>query len=202
MSVLSPYHQRLPYGERVPADPLLGNPFFPFDGALQVRPLEEPVLPEPPRAGEPGGKPCPNCPTPGSPAARDEFVIWRDDKWSVLAGMEPAGVPMVALLISRKHYRLDNLPPELAADLGPMIQRMSAAIRRIEGVGRTHLSRYGDGSEHFHLWFFARPLGQMQLRGPSLQFWESLLPPVPTEEFRTNTQTLATALTEHSGKAL
>lgn len=45
----------------MPADPLLGGPFFPFEGELQVVPLAEPVLPEPvlpepPRGGEPGGE--------------------------------------------------------------------------------------------------------------------------------------------------
>ena len=67
----SDYHRRLPYGERMSAEPLLGGPFFPFEGDVQVVPLAEPVLPEPPRRGEPGGDPCPKCADP------DGFVIWR-----------------------------------------------------------------------------------------------------------------------------
>ena len=190
------YHQRLPYGERVSPEPLLGGPFFAFDGDVQVVPLAEPVLPEPPRAGEPGGKPCIACTGP------DSAVIWRDDRWQLKAGIEPSGLPIVALLEPREHYRLDNLSPELLADLGPMIQRVAGAVCRIEGVGRTHFSRFGDGSEHFHVWFFARPVGMMQLRGPLLSVWCDILPQVPDEEFQANARTVATALSEVSGEPL
>ncbi len=40
----SEYHRRLPYGERMSAEPLLGGPFFPFEGDIQVVPLADPVL--------------------------------------------------------------------------------------------------------------------------------------------------------------
>lgn len=191
------YHRRLPYGKRVAADPVLGGPFFPFDGEIRVRPLDEPVIPEPPRRGEPGGEPCPNCADPDS----DRFVIWRDEQWALLAGLEPSGLPMVAVLVSRDHYLLDTLPPDLTATLGPMIQRVAGAIRRIEGVGRTHFSRWGDGSEHFHVWFLARPLGMMQLRGAMLAVWDDLLPRLPDEEFRANARTVAAAVAETGGEA-
>jgi diadenosine tetraphosphate (Ap4A) HIT family hydrolase len=183
-------------------EPLRDSPFFPFEGELRTRELAAPVIPEPPRAGEPGGNPCPNCPAPGSTdeSKADELVIWQDDQWSVLAGMNPTGLPMVALLVSREHYLLDTLPPELTTTLGPMIQRISMAIRRIDGVGRTHFNRFGDGSEHFHVWFLARPLGMMQLRGPSLAIWGDLLPHLPDAEFRANVRTVATALAEQSGE--
>jgi hypothetical protein len=192
----SEYHQRLPYGERLPADPLLGSPLFPFDGDVRVVPLDEPVLPEPPRLGEPNGEPCPACAEP------DRHAIWRDDQWVLRAGFEPNGLPMVALLLPREHHTLDTLPPGLTATLGPVIQRVAMAIRRIEGVGRTHFNRWGDGSEHFHVWFLARPLGMMQMRGAMLAVWDDLLPKVPAEEFHANVRTVAAALAEGGGEAL
>ena len=192
----SEYHRRLPYGERVSAEPLLGGPFFPFEGDLQVVPLDEPVLPEPPRAGEPGGKPCFTCTNP------EVDAIWGDDQWLLKSGFQQNGLQMVALLVPREHYRLDNLPPELTATLGPMIQRVAGAIRQLEGVGRTHFNRWGDGSEHFHVWFLARPLGMMQLRGAMIAAWDDLLPPVPPEEFQANARTVATALSAQGGVAL
>lgn len=192
----SEYHRRLPYGERVSAEPVLGGPFFPFEGELQVVPLDEPVLPEPPRAGEPDGKPCFTCTNPEADA------IWGDDQWLLKSGFQQNGLPMVALLVPRGHYRLDNLPPELTATLGPMIQRVAGAIRQIEGVGRTHFNRWGDGSEHFHVWFLARPLGMMQLRGAMIAAWDDLLPPVPPEEFQANARTVAAALSALGGVAL
>jgi diadenosine tetraphosphate (Ap4A) HIT family hydrolase len=192
----SEYHRRLPYGERVSAEPLLGGPFFPFEGDLQVVPLDEPVLPEPPRAGEPGGKECFTCTNPEADA------IWGDEQWLLKSGYQQNGLPMVALLVPREHYRLDNLPPELTATLGPMIQRVAGAIRQIEGVGRTHFNRWGDGSEHFHVWFLARPLGMMQLRGAMIAAWDDILPPVPTEEVQANARTVAAALSARGGVPL
>jgi diadenosine tetraphosphate (Ap4A) HIT family hydrolase len=196
MDLPTEYHRRLPYGERMSPEPLLGGPFFPFEGDLLVRPLDQPVLPEPPRRGEPGGEPCPTCTDP------DEFVVWRDDDWRLLAGLAPHGLPMVALLVPNQHHTLDTLPAELTASLGPMIQRVAAAIRRIPSVGRTHFSRWGDGSEHFHVWFLARPLGMMQLRGAMIAAWDDLLPPIPDDERRTNIETVANALAEVSGQAV
>ncbi|TCO12559.1 diadenosine tetraphosphate (Ap4A) HIT family hydrolase [Kribbella steppae] len=192
----SEYHRRLPYGERVSAEPLIGQPFFPFEGDVRVVPLAEPVLPEPPRRGEAGGEQCITCAEP------DRNVIWRDAEWQLKAGFEPSGLPMVALLEPREHYRLDNLPPALTATLGPMIQRVANAIRLIDGVGRTHFNRWGDGSEHFHLWFLARPLGMMQLRGAMIAAWDDMLPKVPQDEFEANARTVATALSEAGGEAM
>ena len=192
----SEYHRRLPYGERVSAEPLVGLPFFPFEGDVQVVPLAEPTLPEPPRRGEPGGEPCTTCAEP------DRSVIWRDVQWHLKAGFAPMGLPMVAILEPREHYRLDNLPPELTATLGPIIQRVTSAIRQIDGVARTHFNRWGDGSEHFHLWFLARPLGMMQLRGAMIAAWDDMLPRLPQEEFERNARTVAAALAEGGGEVV
>jgi hypothetical protein len=191
----SEYHRRLPYGDRVSAEPLLGGPFFPFEGEVQVVPLAEPVLPEPPRHGEAGGEPCRTCTEP------DRNVIWRDDQWQ-LKSFAPTGLPIVTLLEPREHYRLDDLPPELTATLGPLIQRTADAVRRIDGVGRTHFNRWGDGSEHFHVWFQARPLGIMQLRGPMIATWDDMLPKVPQNEFEANCRTVAAALSAGGGEAV
>jgi hypothetical protein len=188
MTDLSAYHARLPYGERLSAEPVLGGPFFPFDGDIQVRPLDEPIVPEPPRKGEPGGDPCPHC------TNRDEHLVWRDEHWAVHAGFVPIGLPMIALLVPVQHVTLHTMPPALAATLGTTIQRVAVAIGTIEGVGRVHFSRWGDGSEHFHLWFLARPLGMMQMRGAMLAVWDDLLPRIPDEEFAANIHTLARAL--------
>lgn len=192
----SGYHRRLPYGERLSADGLVGQRFFPFEGDVRVVPLAEPVVPEPPRGGEPGGAPCVTCADP------DKFVIWRDDQWQLKAGFEPNGLPFVAVLEPREHYRLDNLPPELLATLGPIIQRVAGAIRRIDSVGRTHFNRWGDGSEHFHIWFLARPLGQMQFRGAMIAAWDEILPKVPDEEFQANARTVTAALCEGGGESV
>ena len=193
---LSSYHARLPYGERVSAEPLVGGPFFPFDGGLSVVPLEEPVVPEPPRNGEPGGGDCFRCSNP------DANVIWRDEQWELRSGFEPIGLPMMAGLGSRDHVTLHTMPDELTATLGPVIRRAALAIGRVDGVARTHINRWGDGSEHFHLWFLARPLGMMQLRGAMIAAWNDMLPPIPDDEFAANMRTVAAAMAEDGGEAI
>ena len=205
----SEYHRRLPYGERVSAEPLLGEPFFPFEGDLQVVRLADPVLPEPPRRGEDGGQPCPKCADP------DRSVIWRDDQWSLKA-FEPTGLPLVALLephepsglpmvlhmAPNEHVTLHTMGPEVAGAMGTLIQRVAVAIGEIPGVARTHFSRWGDGSEHFHLWFLARPLGMMQLRGAMIAAWDDMLPKIPADEFTANARQVAAALAEDGGEAV
>lgn len=190
MTELSGYHSRLPYGSRLSAEPVLDDPFFPFDGDIRVRQLADPVIPEPPRRGEPGGEPCGHC------AEADKNAIWRDERWIVSAGFVPTGLPMVAVLVPVEHVTLHTMSPALAASFGTMIQRVAVAISKIEGVGRVHFSRWGDGSEHFHLWFLARPLGMMQMRGAMLAVWDDLLPQLPDEEFQANARTVAAALAE------
>jgi diadenosine tetraphosphate (Ap4A) HIT family hydrolase len=129
-------------------------------------------------------------------------AIWSDDRWRVLSKAEPHGLPMVAVLAPWAHHDLEDLPPDLAAELGPMIQRVARAIGRLEAVGRVHVNRWGDGSHHVHLWFLARPKGMWQMRGAMLAVWDDLLPPVPAEEWATNRGTVGAALAEQGGRAL
>ena len=192
---VSAYHSRLPYGQRVSAEPLLGGAFFPFEGDLQVVPLADPVIPEPPRNGEPGGGDCFRCANP------DGHVIWRDELWDVRAGFQPTGLPMMAGLAPVQHMTLHTLTPEVIASMGAVIQRLAVAIGRIDAVARTHFSRWGDGSEHFHMWFLARPLGMMQLRGAMIAAWDDLLPPIPDDELAANMRTVAAAMAEGGGEA-
>jgi len=100
------------------------------------------------------------------------------------------------------HHDLEDLPPELAAELGPMIQRVARAIGTLSGVGRVHVNRWGDGSEHFHVWLLPRPLGLWQLRGAMLAVWDDILPPIPREEWEANRQAVAGALAEIDGEAV
>ena len=192
-SKASSYVRRLPIGERVPIDPVIDDELFPFEGEIFVKALDPPTIPEPPRRGEPGGDPCAIC------GAADESVVWENSRWQVRVALEPHSLPMVVLLEPKAHHDLDDLPPELVHELGPMIQRISRAIGRIEGIGRVHVNRWGDGSEHFHLWFLARPYGMWQMRGAMLAVWDDLLPRVPPEEWASNRRAVATALAEGDG---
>ena len=173
---MSDYLRRLPIGQRVSTAPVTGNELWPFDADLETVALQEPRIPEPPRGGA-GGVDCSSCRrTPG-------FDVWQDGNWALGVPEQPSGLPIVAVLISRAHHDLEDLPPDLAAELGPMIQRVARAIASVEDVGRVHVNRWGDGGEHFHIWFLARPRGMWQLRGAMLAVWDDLLPKVPQEEW-------------------
>jgi diadenosine tetraphosphate (Ap4A) HIT family hydrolase len=192
---MTDYLRRLPIGERLSTRPLTGNELWPFDADLETRPLEPPVIPEPERQG-PDGVDCISC------QPQPDLDVWRDEQWLVRIPAEPSGLPIVAVLVSRAHHDLETLPSELLTELGPMMQRVARAIGRLEDVGRVHVNRWGDGSEHFHVWFLPRPKGMWQLRGALLAAWDDLLPKVAADEWDRNRRAVVAALADEGGQAL
>ncbi len=193
----SAYLRRLPIGARLELGEVADSDLFPLEGEILVKPLEPPILPEPPRRGEPGGDPCAAC-----TGTLSNFVVWRDERWGLGIANEPSGLPMVAVLQPLAHHDLEDLPVDLTGELGPMIQRVARAIGRLDTVGRVHVNRWGDGSQHFHLWFLARPRGMWQMRGAMLAVWDDLLPRVPDEEWRDARGRVAAAMAEEGGTVL
>ena len=74
-------------------------------------------------------------------------------------------------------------------------------MKAIPGVARTHFARWGDGSEHFHMWALARPDGMMQGRGAMLAFWDDVLPDMPDGLQREHLDIAARALAGRRGRA-
>lgn len=170
-------------------------PSFPFEGDLRVKQLADPVDTEPRRKGEDAAD-CVACNTP------DEAYIWVSERWRVRAMDRPTGLPMVLILEARSHLDLGDLPNLLAAELGVMTVRLERAVRSLDGVARVHVNRWGDGSAHLHMWFLARPYGQLQLRGTFLSLWDDILPPIPESVWRENLALVAAWLAEFGGTAL
>ncbi len=184
-------------GERRTQPPLpdfVGWQTFPFVGEFRVKPLEPPVE-EPPRQGE-RGENCAKC------AAPDSEYIWVDERWRVRALSRPSGLPAVVVLETRHHYDLGDLSNMLAAELGVLTVRLERGIRSINGVARVHVNRWGDGSEHLHVFFLARPKGRLQLRGTFLSMWDDILPPIPESQWRENLAFIAAWLADYSGHAV
>ena len=162
---------------RLPVPVEAGWDIFPFEpDGLRVRPLDEPVLPEPARNGE-GGKSCWRCDDP------DADVIWGDEHWVLTRMQEPPGVPFVALLQLREHLDLGELSEDLAAEMGRLILRLERAVQALPSVGRVHIYRFGDGGSHLHVWAIARPAGMLQMRGSNLALWDDVLPPLPEDVY-------------------
>jgi diadenosine tetraphosphate (Ap4A) HIT family hydrolase len=192
---VSEYLRRLPIGKRVSTAPLTGNELWPFDADLETAALDEPQIPEPPRGGA-GGVDCSSC---GREAG---FDVWQDQRWALGIPAEPSGLPVIAVLMSQAHHDLEDLPADLAAGLGPMIQRVARAVGSLDDVGRVHVNRWGDGNEHFHVWFLARPKGMWQLRGALLAAWDDLLPKVPQDEWDRNRRAVAEGVAAGGGRVL
>ncbi len=171
-----------------------GWDIFPFEGALLVKPLADPVLPEPVRAGADPAS-CPAC------TSADASYLWTDERWRLDQPAEPAGVPAF-LLWPRAHLDLGDLDDRYAAELGRLVVRIERAIAAVEGVARVHVNRWGDGGAHLHVWFLARPAGMVQLRGSSLPDWLDILPPLPARQWRAIGRQVAATLAASGGRAI
>jgi diadenosine tetraphosphate (Ap4A) HIT family hydrolase len=172
-----------------------GWEIFPFEGDLRVKTLAEPVLPEPPRNGEDGPENCFICRDPSAQ------VIWSDERWLLRHPGEPSAVPVVVLLCPRAHHDFLDLPPDLTADLVPLLQRVERAIMSLGGVARVHIEKIGDGASHLHMWFISRPEGLTQLRGSCLVMWDDVLPKQPRDQWETVLRELAATLAADGGTA-
>ena len=160
---------------------------FPFEAPVEVRPLDPAVAEEPPRNGE-GGVDCWAC------TASDDEFLWGDERWR-LSLYTPSPFRGVVILQPRVHAEsVAELPPAEVAEFGPLVGRVQRAVESLGGIGRVHLNYWGDGGAHFHLWFYPRPYGQLQLRGTFLGMWSTVLPNRPDDEVRAAGEQVARVL--------
>jgi len=151
-------------------------PIFPFaTEGLRVKALEDPVLPEPPRRDEDVSA-CTVCARP------DDTFVWSGERWRISMPPLPGSLPTL-VLHPRDHVDFADLTEEQGGEMGVLLVRMERALSSIEGVGRVHVYKWGDGGAHLHVLAVARPLGMMQLRGMFLSTWMDVLPPLPAEEW-------------------
>jgi len=171
---------------------LVDDPMFPWDLGLGVKPLDQPVVPEPARHGE-SADDCGSCRRP------DSDYLWTDDLWR-LVPVDSVPLRGAVILETRAHCdSFADLPGPAATDLGAVMGAVERAVLSIGDVGRVHTVRWGDGGAHFHLWFLPRPLGAMQLRGQALMFWIEVLPALPEPVVREAHELVAAALRSQRG---
>ena len=152
---------------------------FPFEGVTGLRALQPPAEDEKQRHGE-GGVDCHAC---GKTA---DDLIWEDEHWQLTA-IGPTGLPLVLILEPKEHYDIETLPAERAAEMGPLMQRIERAMRTAGDIGRVHIGRWGEGSEHLHWWFMGRPARMRQLSDSFAAIWDDILPPVPEDIWQART---------------
>jgi hypothetical protein len=159
---------------------------WPFVGEIRPKVLREPGE-EIVRDGE-GGEGCTACAKP------DGDYFWTDETWRLL-GVPGGGLPVVIVLEPRVH--VDNpasLDDDFLAAMGVMLGRVERAVLSIGGVGRVHVGRWGEGAEHMHWWFFARPLGFTQMATSFAEIWNDVLPPTPQGVWDDNLARIAAAM--------
>ena len=171
-------------------------PVFPFEGELRVKPVLPLADTDLVRSGEPGGRPCEAC------VAADDAFVWVDDRWRVRAPAAASSLPMQLFLETREHLDLGDLDAVMAAELGQMLVRLDRAVLAVGGVGRVHVSRWGDGGSHFHMWIYGRPFGTRQVLGFGVPLWAAVLPPIDEELWRRNLAVVAAELARGGGRAM
>jgi diadenosine tetraphosphate (Ap4A) HIT family hydrolase len=176
---------------RLPLSRMTAWEVFPFEEAgLRVVPLAPPVLPEPARSGEDPAE-CRACTSGRAPA-------WSNENWR-LSPLESSGAPLILMLEPKAHYDLPDLPDDQASELGLLVVRIARAIESLPHIARAHVSRWGDGGAHLHVFFFARPAGFAQLRGTCLAIWDDLPPAVPDDQRDGDVAKVAEALARSHG---
>lgn len=161
---------------------------LPYNEPLNVRALGEPVIPEPPRRGEPGGDPCGIC------AGATTSAVWSNANWSL---HPPVGGSLLGAvwLATRAHVdSFQDLPEAVVQEFGRVVANVERGILSLGGIGRVHLYRWGDGAAHFHVWMIPRPLGMIEASGMMLPLWEDVLPNVTDEELRAAAERVALAM--------
>lgn len=185
-------------GGRLPVSPSTAWDIFPWevvDGALQPKVLGPPAEREEPRSGI-DGEDCAVC------LGQDGVRIWESWNFHVVRPERPSGLPLVLRLCSNEHLDLTDLGDDQAAELGKVSVWLTRIMSNLPHVGRVHVARWGDGSEHLHVWFFARPERLLGIRGSLAAEWNEMLPPVAEDVWLADCASVARKLATHDGRVL
>ncbi|MEZ5097853.1 MAG: hypothetical protein R2731_18320 [Nocardioides sp.] len=185
---------------RLPMPPVEQWDMFPWEvvgGALQPKVVQPPYPDEePPRSGA-GGIGCFNCEGEG-----DAVRVWENDRWKLAHPSRPAGLPLVLWLSSKHHLDYPDMDDDMAAEYGRISVWLCRIMSNLPHIGRVHVGRWGDGSEHLHVWFIARTARLPHIIGSMAVEWDEMLPPTPEEIWRADIRTVATKLVNHDGFSL
>jgi hypothetical protein len=103
------------------------------------------------------------------------------------------------MLQPREHYDLPTLPDARASEFGILLVHVARAVESLPHLARAHISRWGDGGEHLHVFVYARPAGFPQLRGTCFAIWDDLLPETDADVQAADNAAVAPALVQSYG---
>ncbi|QBX55771.1 hypothetical protein EXE58_10090 [Nocardioides seonyuensis] len=184
---------------RLPMPPVTEWDMFPWevvDGELVPKVVLPPMEADHPRQGVDGDS-CGLCTGEG-----DGVRIWESWNFHVMRPARPSGLPLKLWLNSNDHFDFTEMSDEQAAEFGQLSVWLARIMSRLPGIGRVHVNRWGDGSEHMHAWFVARPERMPGIVGSLAVEWDEMLPPGPEDVWLEDCNKVATKLAHHAGRAL
>lgn len=184
---------------RLPMPPVHEWEMFPWemvDGELVPKVVGPPVGAEAQRAGAHGDD-CHICQDSG-----DGVRIWESWNFHVKRPAAPTGLPLVLWLNANDHYDFTEMSEEQASEFGRLSVILARIMSNLNGIGRVHVNRWGDRSEHMHVWFIARPERIPGIIGSLAVEWDQILPPGPEDVWLEDCHQVATKLANHEGHAL
>jgi diadenosine tetraphosphate (Ap4A) HIT family hydrolase len=105
----------------------------------------------------PASRPCDICRIQdrggeGFDARFGGMEIWRDGTWVVRHHLAPAPLVGWTFLGTVRHVQgAADLDDREAAELGPMLRRVSRAVRATTGCDRVYAIAFGQGAPHLHV---------------------------------------------------
>jgi diadenosine tetraphosphate (Ap4A) HIT family hydrolase len=112
--------------------------------------------------GAPGARPCEICriqdrAAPDHVARFAEMECWRDGTWVVRHHLAPAPLVGWTFVGTVRHVQgAADLTDHEAAELGPMLRRVSRAVRALTGCDRVYAIAFGQGAPHLHVHLIPR----------------------------------------------
>ena len=111
---------------------------------------------------------CLLCDPAAADAAFDRVRLWEDEEWRLSAVLR-GPIPGFAHLEPRRHipYVTDLDGPE-AASFGPVLARVTEALRAAAAAEKTYVYIFGDRVPHFHVNLAPHRAGDALRGGPGL----------------------------------
>ena len=114
---------------------------------------------------------CFSCAAERRPDLPPREQIYMDPHWRVAHAIETAQPGWLVVLPRRHVLALDELTPAEAAGLGPVLQAVTAALRKVTECDKTYVALFaeaeGFGHVHFHIVPRHASLDR-ELRGPRI----------------------------------
>ncbi len=87
----------------------------------------------------------------------EAMECWRDETWVVRHHLAPAPLVGWTFLGTVRHVQgAADLNDREAAELGPMLRRVSRAVRTLTGCDRVYAIAFGQGAPHLHVHLIPR----------------------------------------------